>query len=60
MTVVMETSTDKLMQDPESRKLIKDLMLETHKVFAAKCDEIGPGLARNLEMAWDGIGEWRG
>ena len=37
-----------------------DLMLETHKVFAAKCDEIGPGLARNLEMAWDGIGEWRG
>ena len=26
MTVVMDTSTDKLMQNPESRKLIKDLI----------------------------------
>lgn len=31
MTVVMDTSTDKLMQNPESRKLIKDLMLETQQ-----------------------------
>ena len=31
MTVVMDTSTDKLMQDPESRKLIRDLMLETQQ-----------------------------
>lgn len=37
-----------------------DLMLETHKSFAASCNEIGPGLARNLEMMWDGIGDWRG
>lgn len=29
MTVVMDTSTDKLMRNPETRKLIKDLMLET-------------------------------
>ncbi len=38
----------------------KALMLETHKVFAEKCGEIGPGLARNLEMIWDRIGEWQG
>lgn len=31
MTVVMDTSTDKLMQNPETRKLIKDLMLETQQ-----------------------------
>lgn len=35
MTVVMDTSTDKLMQNPESRKLIKDLMLETQQGAAA-------------------------
>jgi 2-dehydropantoate 2-reductase len=35
MTVVMDTSTDKLMRNPESRKLIKDLMLETQQGAAA-------------------------
>ena len=35
MTVVMDTSTDKLMQNPESRKLIRDLMLETQQGAAA-------------------------
>lgn len=37
-----------------------DLMRRTHDRFAEQCSEIGPGLARNLEMLWDGIGEWRG
>ncbi len=37
-----------------------DLMRQAHARFAQQCNEIGPGLARNLEMVWDGIGEWRG
>lgn len=35
-------------------------MLMTHQFFTKKCDEIGPGLARNLEMVWDHIGSWQG
>lgn len=36
------------------------LMLEAHGYFSAMADAIGPGLPRNLESVWDGIGEWRG
>lgn len=36
----------------------KDLMLEAHAMFAAS--NPGLGLARNLEMVWDGIGGWCG
>ncbi len=32
------------------------LMLQAHERFAAR----NPNTARNLEMMWDGIGEWRG
>ena len=35
-----------------------ELMLQAHGVFAAS--NPGMGLARNLEMIWDGIGGWRG
>lgn len=35
-----------------------ELMLQAHGVFAAS--NPGMGLARNLEMVWDGIGGWRG
>lgn len=35
-----------------------DLMLRAHEIFSAR--ERGIGLARNLEMVWDGIGNWRG
>ena len=35
-----------------------ELMLQAHGVFAASSP--GMGLARNLEMVWDGIGGWRG
>ena len=35
-----------------------DLMLRAHEIFSAKIT--GIGLARNLEMVWDGIGSWRG
>lgn len=34
------------------------LMLQAHELFAANSP--GMGLARNLEMVWDGIGGWRG
>jgi hypothetical protein len=36
----------------------KDLMLRAHAIFSANAP--GPGLARNLEMVWDGVGSWRG
>lgn len=36
----------------------KDLMLRAHGIFSANAP--GPGLARNLEMVWDGIGGWCG
>lgn len=35
-----------------------ELMLQAHGVFAASSP--GLGLARNLEMVWDGVGGWRG
>lgn len=35
-----------------------DLMLRAHEIFSARIT--GVGLARNLEMVWDGIGNWRG
>ena len=35
-----------------------ELMLEAHALFAAR--NPGMGLARNLEMIWDGVGNWRG
>ena len=35
-----------------------ELMLQAHELFAANSP--GMGLARNLEMVWDGIGGWRG
>ncbi len=35
-----------------------DYMLEAHEMFSAKVNI--PGAARNLEMVWDGIGNWRG
>lgn len=36
----------------------KDLMLRAHGIFSANAP--GLGLARNLEMVWDGIGGWCG
>lgn len=36
----------------------KDLMLKAHASFTQKCKIAGA--ARNLEIMWDGIGEWRG
>ena len=35
-----------------------DLMLRAHGIFSSNAP--GPGLARNLEMVWDGVGSWRG
>lgn len=35
-----------------------DMMMEAHRRFSAR--NTLPGLARNLEMVWDGIGGWRG
>ena len=35
-----------------------ELMLQAHGAFSASSP--GMGLARNLEMVWDGIGGWRG
>ncbi|NLI52883.1 MAG: hypothetical protein GX417_01005 [Clostridiales bacterium] len=35
-----------------------ELMRQAHGIFAASSP--GMGLARNLEMVWDGIGGWRG
>ena len=37
-----------------------ELMKSAHGYFSAICGHIGPGLSRNLEMIWDGIGSWRG
>ena len=34
------------------------LILQAHEIFSASSP--GLGLARNLEMVWDGIGGWRG
>ena len=33
-----------------------DLMLQAHAMFASQ----NPGMARNLEIVWDGIGSWMG
>lgn len=33
-----------------------DMMLQAHSMFQAR----NPGMARNLEMVWDGIGGWMG
>ena len=33
-----------------------EMMLAAHTLFRS----YNPGLARNLEMVWDGIGSWRG
>lgn len=33
-----------------------DMMLQAHSMFRAR----NPGMARNLEMVWDGIGGWMG
>ena len=35
-----------------------DLMFLTHREFQRKCNVLGA--PRNLEMMWNGIGEWRG
>lgn len=35
----------------------KDLMLKVHAAFTQKCQIAGA--ARNLEIMWDGIGDWR-
>lgn len=35
-----------------------DLMLRAHEIFSVRVK--GIGLDRNLEMMWNGIGDWRG
>jgi HEAT repeat protein len=35
-----------------------DMMLQIHEQFSARCNI--PGAARNLEILWDGIGNWKG
>jgi cell division protein FtsB len=37
----------------------KRLMIEIHSSFMAQISGI-PGAGRNLELTWDGIGDWRG